>query len=433
MTVRGVGTAYTYAWWLTGDDDAAAAAVRTALQSAPNGDQLALLRAVREASPDAAMLPPSELALLHDVCGIDLGTAATLVGVAKPEAAAMLASGRLEALTDSASAEIAHPERLGGLAVRRPADIAHARRCKSCGEISERIQRGRDELLSIAPVAPPSDLLGGVGAEETAAPPEEPVAEEQPPVAPRGETVTPLPGADEPDLGVEAVEPAEELAPAPEELEPAPEELEHAEELEPAPEELEHAPEELKPQRREGPSAQLVLIGLGALILVVALVFWLFSGTQAPETDPGDQPVLQPPGSTPAATEPQTQPTTATTAPTTEATSPPTAPTTEFTVAAAGVLPQDGDTPAPSGATIAPDEPLRLAVDYSGAASGVLLNGDWTVDGEPFQALSVLLARNEGRHVFGWPVPDGGWPEGEHQVVFSVDGAVIASVDFTVA
>lgn len=154
--------AFTYAWWLTGDKQMAAAAVRAAAESpdvlaAGYDDRLAaLLREVRAAAvPAPTMCPASEVALLHDVHGLELEDAAAVAAVDAADARTELAHGRLEALTETVIDACEHPERLGGLAVGNPPDVAHARQCRSCGRARELLDRGRAELRDFADVTGP--------------------------------------------------------------------------------------------------------------------------------------------------------------------------------------------------------------------------------------------------------------------------------------
>jgi hypothetical protein len=157
--------ALTYAWWLTGDDESAEAAVVEAVRLLPvrveGTEQLpVLLRRVRDvAAPARTMCPASELALLHDGHAIDLEHAAALVDVAESDARTELAHGRLEALVQTVLRPFAHPERLGGLAVGNPPDVAHARTCTSCATALELIREGREELCALPAINAPAALL----------------------------------------------------------------------------------------------------------------------------------------------------------------------------------------------------------------------------------------------------------------------------------
>lgn len=148
--------ALVYAWWLTGEEEAArdvAASVAASARLATAGDDdrlPTLLREVRAAAPARTMCPASELALLHDAHGLALDAAAALVGVDEADARVELAHGRLEALPETVLDPFTHPERLGGLAVGNPADVAHARQCPSCEEARRLVERGRGELLDLA-------------------------------------------------------------------------------------------------------------------------------------------------------------------------------------------------------------------------------------------------------------------------------------------
>lgn len=172
MSDEDAAVAYTYAWWLTGDGPAALAAVRRAaatpaVSEAAAGRRLeVLLREVRAvAAPTPTMCPASEVALLHDVHGLALEQAAELVAVDAADARTELAHGRLEALVETVIDPFAHPERLGGLAVANPADVAHARQCDSCGQAREMLERGRAELRVLTAPPAPDDVA------ETALPP----------------------------------------------------------------------------------------------------------------------------------------------------------------------------------------------------------------------------------------------------------------------
>lgn len=154
---------FEYAWWLTGDPEAAAEAVRCAGEDprvrnarGPVGVET-LLSSVRAAAVrSATMCPASEVALLHDRLGVALDAAASLVGVDDREALTELAHGRLEALPDTPGFPLRHPERLGGLAVANPDDVAHARQCENCGAVRQLLARGRQEirLLPVCPAPP---------------------------------------------------------------------------------------------------------------------------------------------------------------------------------------------------------------------------------------------------------------------------------------
>jgi hypothetical protein len=176
--VHEASVAFTYAWWLTGDDAAAEAAVAEAARTLPadTDDEVrlaALLASVRRiAAPQPTMCPASELALLHDAQHLPLDTAARLVGIAPEDSTAQLAHGRLEALLESVTEPFAHPERLGGLAVGNPPDVAHARTCDSCSDAAALLRRGRSELAALPEIPAPTALLasGRAGAAGAADP-----------------------------------------------------------------------------------------------------------------------------------------------------------------------------------------------------------------------------------------------------------------------
>lgn len=152
--------AYSYAWWLTGDDAAAAGAVRAAApRAARRAEPAGILAAVRAAAVSGRTLcPASELALLHDGFGVPLPDAAGLAAVDPDDACAELAHGRLEALDGDVTARPVHPERLGGLAVANPADVAHARTCRQCERVRALLAGGRAELRALAHRPVPAGL-----------------------------------------------------------------------------------------------------------------------------------------------------------------------------------------------------------------------------------------------------------------------------------
>src|SRR5688500_11744272 len=120
---RQAAVAYTYAWWMSGEEDTAAAAVRSALRAdtpadaSPGQTQIALVRAVRDALGDTPwMFPACQVALLHDGRGLPLDEAADIAGVTPDDTTIALAQGRLEALLESVRDPFEHPQRLGGLA-----------------------------------------------------------------------------------------------------------------------------------------------------------------------------------------------------------------------------------------------------------------------------------------------------------------------------
>jgi hypothetical protein len=343
MVVDAVERAYTYAWWLTGEEAAAEAAVRSAAGTArgSNGDALpSLLSEVRAAAIAArTMCPASEVALLHDAQGLALDQAAGVAAVDAHDARAELAHGRLEALQETVTAVFDHPERLGGLAVGRPADVAHARQCDSCGEAAGLLTRGRQALHALPRPVPP-DSLAGLWVPAPAA---EPGAAR----APRG------------------------------------------------------------------------LVAAALVVGVVALVgsLWALTGTDtdqpAAEAPPGPRTVLAGPVQVvepDAVAEPDDG---------------------FFRISDATLVDIDG-TPIGEGA-LDPAEPLRLAVRYEGAAAGVLLAARWSVDGEPFRDLRVVLSGRRSTHVFGGEPPADGWPRAQHEIVLHVDGEVVAATHFTVA
>lgn len=398
--------AYTYAWWLTGDEQAAGAAVRAAVDSpavlaAAGAERLpALLAAVRATTgPTPSMCPASEVALLHDAHGLDLDAVAGLAAVDRADVRTELAHGRLEALTETVIDPFEHPERLGGLAVGNPADVAHARQCTSCAQTRDLLERGRTELRELAAVPVPEDLAAPAtpatpartgssrtGSSRTGSSRTRPSGARVAAVAAllvvaavaivllllgRGDTAgDSAGGGDDAPTAVGTVGPPGSPA--------------HAGEPEPAP----------SPTGDAAPS---------------------------PEPDAGDPDPTEPDPTEPDAAEPGAAPL------------PVPAPDPGvFAVESAGLVGPASE-PQQSGAVLPPTEPLRLAVRYRGAPEGVTLTGRWTVDGAPFRELAVDLTVPATTHIFGAPAPPEGWPAGTHEVYLSADGSVVAVVTFTVA
>ena len=209
--------AFAYAWWLTGDEARAEQAVRTVFAGSPSrsgeasADTPGLLRAVRAAAISSpTMCPASELTLLHDVHGLALGEAADLVTLDARDARTELAHGRLEALPETVEGDVAHPERLGGLAVGNPADVAHARQCTECGEVMSLLERGREELTELAQNAPPPPPAG---LDQLAAPGAEPTSEESASAASSASASASASAEDAPSADPPPVEPTSEGPP----------------------------------------------------------------------------------------------------------------------------------------------------------------------------------------------------------------------------
>lgn len=446
---RQAGAAYTYAWWLTGDDDAAVAAIRASVASladagADDDPLSALVRGVRaHVGEEHPMCAASELALLHDGLDVDLATAAELAGIDQSDATVQLAHGRLEGLLETVREDFDHPERLGGLAVANPPDIAHARQCPSCARARMLVERGRNELREVVAVSAPPGLLAGLVADiPRTIPPDEPSVDEgtdatEAPSAP-DETAPETPPGEASPVAAPPAPPAP-VAPAIPEL-PEPDEPEGAtasdvdELAPPTGEELMQRPSLLRPPPAERkvpttPARQRtagILAGLG-LLTAFALVTVLFAmgGSPQPGPDP-EQPAVDAPTSAPEDT---------------DAAAPTDAPGfgpddgggEGFTVADAGLLRSGEDTFAPSDVEVDPDEPLRLAVDYRNAVEGVPVTAVWRVDGEQYLRLRAVLAGSSSRHVWGLPVPPGGWPPGAHRIMITTDEGLAAAIDFRVA
>lgn len=448
---REVAVAYTYAWWLSGDDDAAADAVRRAsadpaVTGADDDERFTtLLRAVRAlAAPAPTMCPASELALLHDPLGLNLELAAELCGVAPRDATVELAHGRMEALLETVREEFDHPERLGGLAVGNPADVAHARQCDSCGRVRMLLARGRDELEKLGTMRPPTALVDAAAAapstppappDEASAPPDDepaphddvPLVDEMPATqdddadSGRGGGVAPPP----PDV----VDPADDRA----DDRGATEVEEHAPDGVPEPEVDEDEDEDEGEGEEPARRGSLLPLVVGGLILAMAVVVLMlvFARTQV------DDGALPEPGGSPP-TQQETEPgvVTATAEQPTPANGETQAqPPAEggFVVSGAGLLIGTASTPAQSGATIGATEPVVLAVDYRGGAEGVVLAGEWTVDGEPFRTFpAVTVGGADNRHIYDSVVPADGWPTGVHRVVLTGDAEIVGAVDWVV-
>lgn len=477
--------AYAYAWWLTGDPELAAAAVATALEEPGLGDAPAprvreqLLRAVRSCAISApTMCPASEVALLHDVSGLALPIAAQLASIAEPDATTELAHGRLEALPNAVDVVIAHPERLGGLAVGNPADVAHARQCASCGRMRELLLAGREQLSALpAPAAPASIAALGrrlaAGGEDAtidvrevivAEPPrsrrerkqrgerrpepapaveeapaaeidqaptvdEEPSpaavveqpaleAEEEPPLTAEEE---PPPAVDEepstPHVEEEPKAPAAEQEPATVEVVPAPA-LDERHEAIDVREHLDQV-EPVRPPRRRVWGVLAMLAIAGAIAIVASQ-----GASLLPDNTPEEQ---ESAAASPAADAAPT----ASLPPTAPTPTGPVDPVSGLELVAAGLQIDDAlvtDNPA-----IDAFDPLRIQLDYRGIITPAVVQVVWAVDGQPFRELMVELSARRETHLFGAPVPDDGWPPGQHVLALSANASPLGEVDFVVA
>jgi hypothetical protein len=408
-----VVTAYTYAWWLSGEDRTAEDAVRTAVlrhRATKDPQRLeALLREVRNlAVSGPTMSPAAELALLHDHLGTELDVAARLAEIALAEAREALARGRLEALERRVEEPFEHPDRLGGLAVGNPGDINHARQCDSCAHARQLLVAGRRELHDLpAPTIPDTlaDLSPGM-------------AEVAPAAAPPATEAA------------ATTEPEADRAPAPIRITTAP----------PAPERP-RTPEEVEAERANRVWLWVAVVTVLTIVFFVVPLagFRLSDQPQETASPPSPSPQVEPeePAETepeePAETEPEEP---AETEPEPEGPDPADAPGLEededaFRIVRTGVVTPGNDTPA-SGVNVDAQEPLRIVVEYLGAVEGVPLVARWTVDGEPFEEFEVVLTSRRGSHGFSAPRPPEGWPEGTHQVLLVTDGAIVAAVDFSV-
>lgn len=467
--VHEASVAFTYAWWLTGDDAAAEAAVREAALRLPatttatgGGEQgeagtdarvAALLRVVRVlAAPERTMCPASELALLHDGQCLPLDLAAELAEIPTADVRIELAHGRLEALRQTVTTPFEHPERLGGLAVGNPADIAHSRVCPGCADALELLRRGRQELSALPRITPPAALLAALagldGEAVDAAHGAVPVSGR------RGDSATP-PSAPPSGAAVASF--------AFDDLEPL--------DLSISPQGPEAGgPEHGRSHRWAWVAA--VVFGL-AILLVTALAGGMAddapsradSGASAAagldaagrspaasaaspaqadtatgaaddpgSDDDGDEAAAQPPGSAEdgdsaadaaageaadaAARDASADDAVGGSAP--------------FTIVDAGVLPAGAGDVHPSGAVISPTEPLRVAVRYTGAAEGVDLVANADLPMGQASTLRVTLSSRRSSHVFLWVAPAEGWAPGRHQIQLLAAGELAGVVDVTV-
>jgi hypothetical protein len=478
-----VELAYTYAWWLTGDEHAARTAVLTAVDrpEVPGADPdlrvEILLRRVRAAAvATPTMCPASELALLHDGLGLALDSAAGLAMVDPREARTELAHGRLEALPPGSAVEVVEPHRLGGLAVGNPADVAAARQNPKLGELRQAILRGRDELSVMTRIPVPPDLVDVVAARAVEGPvPVEAVepgwfdaAADAPPPAD-----APL-DADAPPVEEAVAEPEGTAAT------PAAADLDDAEEIDVSgglgrPSRRGGGDGDPRAPRRTG---WLVL----ALAAVAAAVALLTTQVLRPAAGrPGEDPVAAAPAAPtadPVATSPVEGPAPdATASPATASPDPtaPEAPATSdgpsaaadrtpsptpsegagagaspgaeptatgrpagddpvFAVRSTGVAVGIGGDPEPDNPSAGPFDPVAVTVEYEGAADGDALLVDWTVDDDAYDTERADLSPLLSTARFTKPVPEEGWPEGQHVLVLTLErtGEVVGEARFRV-
>ena len=466
--------AYTYAWWLTGDDARARAAVLAAVArpEVPGADDALrveiLLRRVRAAAIEQpTMCPASELALLHDGMGLALDSAAGLAMIDSREARTELAHGRLEALGAQDQVNVVEPERLGGLAVGNPADVAAARQNPALGELRRLILQGRDELVNVSRIEVPEEVLEVVrrGREqassiEPVSPASDGAASDD--VGDRGER------SDDGDPFASIPVVLTDVESPPADVEPsAPMDHADAEEVDLS----SQVGDVQMPLGAPRTSSSLVWVIVG-VAFIAAVGFLLFSrGDDAlPGGDRTDEPTLEvptveddatadddplvdpsepdvvaseptqtetgDPEATPAATE------TDAAAPATEtpATEPdePDAPATDgVALVETGVAVGLGADPDPDVAVpeATPFDPISFVVSYTGAEDGDALIANWTVDGVPFGTEQVDLVAGDHTSRFSRQVPlEGGWPVGEHVLQFTRAGQadVLGEVRFVV-
>lgn len=393
--------AFTYAWWLTGDPGAAESAVRRAAaligaDTPADGRRVALLEAVRAgAIQERTMCPASELAILHDAQGLDLPDAARLARIDPADARVELAHGRLEALLETVREPFAHPERLGGLAVGNPPDVAHSRQCDSCAEVLRLLGAGRDALRDIPPPPTPAELIALIGdGEPAAADLAEAAADggdgDEPPRAEPGSAPGDGEAAAEADTAQRVISFVDDALEAPY-VEPEP--LETRDE----------------PARRRLLLPTVIVLALALLAITIFANLRPGGGSEeiADVTIPTE-------GAAPAAPDAG--------APVPEG----------FAIDGVGMIRRGQFVPAGPGIVLTTTDRVRIAVKYSGATDGVVVAGRWNVEGKPFRELRVALSSRRSMHVFTAALPAGGWPPGLHHVVLTVGDAVIATVDFRV-
>ena len=487
--------AYTYAWWLTGDEARARAAVLAAVArpEVPGADDALrvenLLRRVRAAAIEQpTMCPASELALLHDGMGLALDSAAGLAMIDSREARTELAHGRLEALGAQDQVNVVEPERLGGLAVGNPADVAAARQNPALGELRRLILQGRDELVSVSRVVVPDEVLDVVrrAREDAGADGMRPPVDLSPapdPIETEADTsadTDEVPHRDErsdegdPFESIPVVLADVESPPAVDTEPSTPMDHEDAEEVD-----LSSQVGDVEmPLGAPRTSSSLVWVIVG-IAFIAAVGFLLFSrGEDALPGGDGDEPTLEVPsvedGTTPEsdpsepdvgtpeptgtdADAPESTPSPADSdvpAPTTEASSTEASPTEDSSSEAPATEP---DAPATDGVALVetgvavglgadpdpevaapqatPFDPISFVVTYTGAAEGDALIANWTVDGVPFGTEQVDLVAGDHTSRFSRQVPlEGGWPVGEHVLQFTRAGQadVLGEVRFVV-
>lgn len=426
---RQAARAYAYAWWMTGDEDAAGTALGAGLAT-PEPDEpderddsarlVVLMQGVRAHLGDLRTMPPSsELALLHDGFDLPLAAAAELAGVAADEADFALAHGRLVALLETVREDFEHADRLGGLAVGNPEDVAHASQCRSCGRALVLIERGRTELREVSPVSAPPGMIAGMVAD---AAPAEPAAPGEPGDVISVEDLEDMLRQEAPsETPAEApVDEAPPVAAAPVEappVEPRPTRPR------PAPERPYRRPRERVPMSSARKTVAALLAGAGVLVTGVLLMVVLSSNPSSDPpvaNDPADEPAPQPSASADPSPSPGRSP------------FDPPARGGGFEVTATGLLLPGGDELAPAGASLSPDDPIRIAVDYVNGSKGEELNAVWRVDDNVYERLRTVVSGRASRHVWGLPVPSDGWPTGRHRISVTTSEGLAGTIDFTI-
>ncbi len=447
--------AYTYAWWLTGSEQAARAAVLAAVDrpDVPGADPELrleiLLRRVRAAAVTApTMCPASELALLHDAIGLGLDSAAGLALIDAREARTELAHGRLEALGPDAEFQITEPQRLGGLAVGNPADVAAARQNTELAQLRAAILQGRDELVDLSRIDIPIDLLDAIAQRHGV--PQVEVMD-----MPDGwfDDVDDVDDENEPD-------PQDEDESGGAETEPTAAQEHHSGRVTTTPGSDQRAMADLGQSEEIDLSARVgeaePRIGTSRTLRRVAwtvLIFVVVGGsiallTQGGGDSEGDPQVLTDPSdladgedAIPAedvvdeqSDAPASDPAPTPTAEPTE--EPPTPePTVQaFVVQRAGVSVGIGGDPDFDNPVAGPFDPVSITVEYVGAEDGDALIADWTVDGQPFDTERADLSPLLQTARFTKQVPEEGWPAGQHNLdlVLERTGEVVGQATFQV-
>ncbi|CAN5259862.1 hypothetical protein BH23ACT9_BH23ACT9_30790 [soil metagenome] len=438
-----VSLAYTYAWWLTGSEDAARTAVLAAVDrpDVPSADGdlriEIMLRRVRSAAiTQPTMCPASELALLHDAIGLGLDAAAGLTKIDARDARTELAHGRLEALDTPAILDIPEPQRLGGLAVGNPGDVAAARQNPELARLRDLIMQGRDELVTVSRIEMPADLLDQVASRTRDGAPTVPEAQgDEDDWFADVDAAVAANDVDAAADGAPAADDADDDAVDDDDAGGADEEEDGDgvdirfgavdTEFDAGSEEIDltergpvpNAAATGSSQRRT--SAVWLLVGLVVLVGVAVLLTRSGDGVV-----PG-QVAVEPTQDVDPTSPPTTTPT---------GTPEPTPTAIAFDVDAAGVAVGIGSDPDFANPEAGPFDPVSFTVSYVGAQEDDALVVTWVVDGEPFGSERAELSPLLTSARFSRQVPAEGWPEGQHTLTFTLErtGEQVGEAQFTV-